>query len=347
MPDIWAHILFGEEVISKIKDEMISWVEEYPELFRFACQGPDFFFYYRFLPWYRSKNVNIIGSKIHKEAGGEFVRSGIRYLKTLKSYPQLVDNSGDNIVECVDYRLLVVYLMGLICHYALDTVTHPYIHYKCGVYRKDDHNTHRYFGNHKFFEEILDTILLWEKRNLKTLKEPAYRQIDMGKNLPLSVLKFYQHQIDEFFAIQINKEILNRAYRDMVKAWKLFYDPHKLKVGIARILGVLSLSKFRYYQFFYPHTVDNSVDYLNRKQKKWCHPADKGEVYFESFDQLWERANEWAQRWIQGMVDYLRDRIDDKHLNDLIPNLSFSSGKRPGEVDDERMKYFEPIINLK
>lgn len=401
MPDIWTHILFGEEVLNEmlhtdifdqkanigtnqqsiaqssdsvgkveehdlhtpsvaipeqIKGSLANFIQTNPKLFRFASQGPDFFYFYRFWPWKKTHGIDDIGRFIQNDLGGRFVHSGIQYLKRKQSegkltigqsYPQTVDNSGDNHVESDEYQSLLTYLIGFICHYALDTATHPFIHHKTGIYRKKDPETHQYYGNHKIYEELIDAILLQEKRGLKAAIEPVFDQIDLGGNLPQSVLNFYQDQVSRLLDMDLDLEVYNNAYRDMITAWKLFYDPRKHKVRFLKFLDFISLRKLRYFQFFYPHTVNNSVDYLNRNQKEWCHPADETEIYTTSFDQLWEQAKEWVKCWTQSMFQYLQDEIDEQQLCQQIPNFSFSSGKEPGCGDEDDMKYFNPVVSLK
>lgn len=400
MPDIWTHILFGEEVLTEmlhinifdhkansisnlesiaeinrsvnrpemseahtlpsviptqIKGRLTNFIQLNAELFRFASQGPDFFFFYRFWPWKKTYGIDDIGRFIQNDLGGQFVHSGIQYLKmqqtgdilaTGNSYPQTVDKSGDNYVESNEYQSLLTYMIGFICHYALDAATHPFIHHKTGIYRRKAPETHQYYGNHKIFEGLIDTILLQEKRGLKTATEPVYHQIYLGDSLPPSVLNFYQYQVGRLLDMNLKSEVFNNAYRDMIAAWKLFYDPRKHKYRFLKFVDFISVKKLRYFQFFYPHTVNNSVDYLNRNQKEWCHPADETEIYTTSFDQLWEQAKEWVKCWTYTMFQYLQDEISEQQLCQQIPNLSFSSGKRPDSGGEEDMCYFKPVVSF-
>lgn len=356
MPDIWAHILFGEEVLTGITGVETGWIKRWERLFRLGCQGPDFYFYYRFWPWQETNRIDDIGRKIQNQVGGQFVRTAVRYLKNLgaqrvssvnaQSFPQPVDKSGDNLVESEEYQELLVYLFGFICHYALDAAVHPYIHYKSGVFIKSEPSTHKYYGNHKLMESTLDSILLQEKRGVQPRDEAAQAQIDVGVRLPRVVLEFHQFMVKEYFDQDVKADAINQAYLDMVKALNIFYDPSKIKTGFVHLVRFLTFGKVDYTHFFYPKIVDNSVDYLNRKQEKWTHPTFPDEVHYESFDQLWNRAVEWARDWLNATLQYLHGEIDKSALDEHIPNLSFSSGKLPGEADERTMKYVGPIVDL-
>lgn len=357
MPNIWAHILFGEEVLSAMKGEEITAAMARPDLFRLACQGPDLFFYYRFWPWLQSNGIDNIARKIQNVVGGEFVRTGIRWMKTIQpqgsspqgnaSFPQVVDKSGDNLVESEEYQSLVTYMIGFICHYALDATIHPYIHYKSGVYLKAVPATHQYYGNHQIMEATLDAILLKEKRDWVSTGMLASRQIDVGPELPKIIPAFYCHQVEELLEMEIDAEIVNRAYRDMLRGLDLFYDPREWKRGVLRVVKALTGGKVDYARYFPLHAGDPTVDYLNRRKTKWVHPSDPTEVHHESFDELWERGKADARAWIAAMLDYLQDQTDGEGLNRRIPHISFSTGRKPEPGDLMKMCYFAPIVSLK
>lgn len=356
MPDIWAHILFGEEVLTGLTGVETGWIRRRERLFRFGCQGPDFYFYYRFWPWQESNRIDDIGRNIQNQIGGEYIRNAISYLRDIgaqgfssketQTYPQPVDKSGDNLVESEEYQELLVYLFGFICHYALDVVAHPYIHYKSGVFIKSDPATHKYYGNHKLLEATLDSILLEEKRGLAARDMAAQEQIDVGTRLPDSVLKFHQFMVKECFGQDLGIDTINQAYLDMRKALKMFYDPAKVKTGFVHFVRFMTFGKVDYTHFFHPKIVDNSVDYLNRKQQKWTHPTFAEEVHYESFDQLWDRAMQWGKDWLDATLRYLHGEIDRAALDQQIPNLSFSSGKAPGAAEESSMKHVGPIVDL-
>lgn len=356
MPNTWAHILFGEEVLSTMQGPEIAWAAARPDLFRLACQGPDLFFYYRFWPWLNTKGLDNIARKIQNVVGGEFVRTGVRWVKTLQphgvmplarqSFPQPVDNSGDNLVESEQYQSLVAYMIGFICHYALDATAHPYIHYKSGVYLSTVPATYKYYGNHQIFEATLDAILLREKRGLVSTGVPVRKHLDVGPRLPDVVTAFYCHQVAALLRMEIDEEVMNTAYRDMHKGLDLFYDPHGLKRWLLKVVKAVTFGKVNYVRYFPLPTQETTVDYLNRRKSQWVHPADATEVYHESFDELWERGKTRAKEWVSAMLDYLHGEIDDVELDRRIPHLSFSTGRKPEAGDLMKLQYFDPVVSL-
>lgn len=347
MPDIWTHIIFGEEVIAGLDNLEVDWIEGRENFYRFACQGPDFFFYYKFLPWQNNEGLEMVGHRIHNEIGGQFVHHGIRYLKNVKDGLQRMDRyDGKKYLQNSYYQSLTVYMIGLITHYAMDAIAHPYIFHKTGVYLPDNLHTHQYKGNHKVLEEIIDSILLWEKWGLKAHKEPVYTWIQFNK-LPDSFYSFYQHLVNKLFKISLSKEALNQSYQDMIRAWKLFYDPYGIKVGLFKVLKKVTFGNVQFDYFFYPRKIDEAIDYLNRVNGEWCHPLDRDEIHDESFDQLWDKAKKLARMWIRSMFAYLEGEIDYKQLLNMIPTLSFSTGKNPAKGGGREMMFFNPVVEVK
>ena len=101
MPDIVMHTKFGAEVAARLGLQVDI------DVFNFGLLGPDPYLFYRFyVPPFRHE-VNRYSSVMHREHTGEFLLELARRAK---------ENRG-----------VFSYLCGFLCHYALDSTTHPYI----------------------------------------------------------------------------------------------------------------------------------------------------------------------------------------------------------------------------
>lgn len=106
MPDIVVHTKFGAEVLERIQLDLERAVYD------FGLLGPDPYLFYRyFIPPFRNR-VNRYSSVMHRERTGAFL---------LELARRATDNSS-----------VFSYLCGFLCHYALDSATHPYINRKAG-----------------------------------------------------------------------------------------------------------------------------------------------------------------------------------------------------------------------
>ncbi|MCC8103554.1 MAG: zinc dependent phospholipase C family protein [Clostridiales bacterium] len=107
MPAIYAHDLFGVRVQEQMEADLAAITERYPSAYREGLQGPDIFFFYH--PWYKNR-VQRYGVHLHKTDAGPLFR---HVLSVIRRYGR--DSSQ------------YAYMLGFICHFALDSECHPYI----------------------------------------------------------------------------------------------------------------------------------------------------------------------------------------------------------------------------
>ena len=121
MPDMWTHLVGGKLAAQSIAQE--KWrrsVLAHGNMFVLGCQAPDLFYYYNFHPWKRDKIGNLVSGAIHLEKCRDFAVSLVSELNP--SSPSYISD--------------VVFVLGFLCHWVLDRVTHPYIHYIAGFKTK-------------------------------------------------------------------------------------------------------------------------------------------------------------------------------------------------------------------
>lgn len=107
MPTTYAHYRFGREALPLLPEEIQEMVRNNLELFHFGVHGPDLLFYFKPL----SKNVvNQVGYASHLRTGLSFFTQGA---KAVMASPQ--------------YEASLSYLLGVLCHFALDRESHPYV----------------------------------------------------------------------------------------------------------------------------------------------------------------------------------------------------------------------------
>ncbi len=105
MPTTYTHDVFGKQVYHKLTREQKRVIRRHQNLYRIGLHGPDILFYYMV-----SKNsVTQAGVKMHHEKAKAFFEQGAA-------------TAGEENDEA-----LMAYLLGFVCHYALDTVCHPYV----------------------------------------------------------------------------------------------------------------------------------------------------------------------------------------------------------------------------
>ena len=111
MPSLYAHYRFGTQLLPRLPADIRGTITRHRAMFDAGLQGPDFFFYHK--PGAHSA-VRHLGSALHRQTGREFFTRSCRGLR--------IDSDEE----------VLAYLYGLLGHYCLDSVCHPYIHEQSG-----------------------------------------------------------------------------------------------------------------------------------------------------------------------------------------------------------------------
>ena len=125
------------------------------------------------------------------------------------------------------------FLVGFICHYALDVKIHPYVYNHVGVYQKDDPSTHEWRGLHLKFERSIDALLIEEDTGGKT------RKLNLNtKHFPLrfpslDIMKIMDHVLKETYGKEHGGVMYLVSTIEMRKNLKRFV---KDKRGIKKLI---------------------------------------------------------------------------------------------------------------
>lgn len=328
MPDVWTHIIGGREALAGVEEGFRRAARERKNLFLLGCQGPDLFFYHNFLPWDDDKRVSFLGSRIHHEKCGLFFGESLRYAR--KNH-----DPG-----------MVVYLMGLICHWCLDRSTHPYINYISGIYRGHRSESKKLINNHKRVEAAIDVLMGQRFLNIKVWKVPAHGELEVGENLPAGIVALYRHVLSRSFADSLedlkNMDFINKSYRDMITTLKILHDPRGVKRALASLFDALNGNTLNLRYYFYRPPERNREAYLNEERMPWCNPMDQGEIYYDSFPDLFGRGVKESAKMINLALRFLKGDAGEAEIGEKMEDISHSTG-RP-DSDPRPMIYFRPVL---
>ncbi|TFB13366.1 hypothetical protein E3U55_16100 [Filobacillus milosensis] len=304
MPNVWTHILFCEDVMEYI--EISDRIRENEAYLNLGAQGPDPFFYHNPWPWTKHSNINDLGLIMHKRKCGVVLRDMIEGAK-----------AGTDEAKA--------YTLGFITHHILDRVTHPYIHYKAG-YKGYDHQK---------LETIIDTLMMWTFRNMKTWENPVNRQIDLGPEANPYLSVMMEKIIQEHFGDDVNFEegFFNQSYRDMKLVLRIVYDPHGWKTKyLSKIIPPIS-----------HRPITEITDFLNERNDVWHHSATQ-EPSTDSFIDLYKHAREEAVSLVSAIIQYWNTSLDEDRYTmlDLLGDVSYDTGRPLSEGFEN--KYAEPVV---
>lgn len=106
MPAIYAHYRFGKLILPALAADVRGQIQRHRRLFDLGLQGPDFLFYYR--P-FSDTAIARLGDTLHMRSGRDFFTEVCRDIHSDSEEPVLA------------------YLYGLLGHYCLDSLCHPYV----------------------------------------------------------------------------------------------------------------------------------------------------------------------------------------------------------------------------
>ena len=144
MPGLITNYLFGERAYQSLSPNYLKEIiRKNPNAYHMGLQGPDIFFYY--LNPYMRKRKNNICNILHEKNTDIFFDNLLEYTVVL---------------ETEEKEICLAYIAGFLCHYALDTHTHPYLYARM---QKDmnEHPERRYEAfYYRRIETLMDTLLL-------------------------------------------------------------------------------------------------------------------------------------------------------------------------------------------
>lgn len=315
MPNIIAHMWCGETAYTKTNADLLrKAIREYHGVFMLGCQGPDPFYLYHRMPWQSKKDFKEVlhyGDVLHKEHINETFR-------------MLLEESRESM-----NHLDIAYVMGFMCHWALDSVAHPYIFYETDSLTEDIGNLHQLFET--YIDKgvlIINKLDVTDFQTYKLLKHPeetAQRVFDLLAPIfkKLDNLDLQYCQVAE-------------SIRDFHNDQKLFYDPSGRKIKWVGLLenavGMPGMGT----GMMVPQEYDYEMDAMNFRKREWIHPCDITLKSTESFEDLLKKGINSSLVLMSMYEDYLKDRISADEILDYIGNRTFDTGMEPGTP----MKYF-------
>lgn len=106
MPSTYAHYRFGVALLPTLPGDVRRTIQRFRRLFDVGLHGPDIFF---FQPAFIKSSPRFLGIKFHEQSGKEFFQRVCRAVRLERS------------------EAAQAYLYGILCHYCLDAVLHPFV----------------------------------------------------------------------------------------------------------------------------------------------------------------------------------------------------------------------------
>lgn len=323
MPDLITHQYFGEQVLASLPEAMAAPVNK--DIFLHTTPGPDVWFT---LGFYGGKNKpkSPRGNYMHTHDTGAFLTALARECR-----------------ETEDKDALYSYLTGFLCHYALDSLCHPYIVYRTGEYDGSE-ATLPYRGNHTRLERAIDCWIIREKYGLVPGRFSITDTFLPLKKLPESIRESLDRAYAAVYGWENVWQDLNAAIADQRFFYRLMRDPIHLVNGLTRLFNDgKSHLDYRLLSYQGRDLDKTKVDYLNENHTQWQHPFNAAMVSTDSFPDRMEKARQKARQLIE-IIYYYVYHDTEYDLPSLIGNDSYSSGLDCLDPRNDNPGVFAPLF---
>lgn len=276
MPACLTHYYFAQNVLEGLAEK--SGIEQCA--YSWGAQGPDFLFCHRYFPWMRGKTLKAYGSRLHETNPSA----------TLNAMRDFLSRHSDPA-----YRS---YVLGFVCHYALDSTAHPYIN-ALAAKLAQERPSETPSTMHGEIEAALDAIVLRHE----TGKLPS--ELSLGKMFPKNegvqrrIAKLYREVLFQVYGADVSEEELLRATKDAHFVFSCLTDRTGLK---KRAFDLLENGRPHYVaSHIVPLTEREDVDYANLQQAEWrAGELVSNQSFFELMGEALGVAGELAANFDEG-----------------------------------------------
>ena len=321
MPATVTHAYFAKDIYDILPIEIKSLLDI--NKCKMFGQSVDSLMFYNLFSIFPGKNIRNLQSYFHQNQSQEFFINLLRYIK-------------DNKITDID---VYSFLVGFICHYALDSTLHPYIIYRSGILKKHVKSTYKYNNIHAFMETFIDNDMIRRRERLNPYSFNICNFCFDISPFSTNLEKCIDYTFYNTFKFRDMGKIYYKSLKDMKLAIKFFrQDRYGIKKNIYKLVDTFTTKgTFRLEAISYHYPLDDKHDFLNSNHRSWRNPQVYEMSSTESFVDLYLKALKLGKVLICASFDYLNNK--DIDLEKIFTNLSYVTGL---SCDNKKeLKYFD------
>lgn len=277
MPNFIVHSYFGDLVSQSLDKDKQQQIATNQDLYYMGANGPDLFFTFRELNF-----------------GVPSFANTMQFIKTYEVF----DSAVNYLQQHPEDKAAYVYFLGLLCHYALDSVVHPYVCYAV------DNDFFALYPDkyqrsiHTIMEVYFDEYIIKNKQNIELTAYSPKHLLAAKKADRYKMAQIYQDVILPIYEVKISD-------RAMATSFWIAYNFHYItndKKGrkrrfyewLERPLGYGKLTCF-----LKPVFDGDNFDFLNNNRRPFRKVRNESELSTETFEDMVARAHTLCIELIQ------------------------------------------------
>lgn len=278
MPGFTTHYLFGVKAYNDLPNNYLKHViSKYRWLYQLGLQGPDIFFYN--LPILRHRDYRNVGSYMHEYHVNTFFRICLKEIASIRSRQQR--------------EQAISYYAGFLCHYAADSVCHPYVYSR--IRNEAESQGLGVHGLHAQLENDIDMILLWKFKRKKPSEFNQTATICLNAQETQFISHFLSrcindayYQVTEKNNFQVTEGMVRRSIIAIRFGGRILSDPAGRKRNTIRFFESIFIRRAVASQkLITDDRPENIRKVLNLDHEVWINPWDQRLASTASFVDLY------------------------------------------------------------
>ena len=310
VPGLITNYLFGERCFHALSpNHLKNIINAHPNAYRVGLQGPNIFFYY--LSCRARRRPNNICHVLHEKHTGPFIGHMLDYM-------ELQDDEGRAVCAA--------YIAGFLCHYSLDTHTHPYITWRYSADIQEHPELLKRSFYYQRLETYFDVLLLRRFNHMSPEQLNLEALVNISKKERHAIADCLLYALRHTYRYHISRKTLNRILLYLRKTCVFLQSNPQMR---RRLSGFAEKHLHRTLPaacFIYPEFTGDPRDYLNEAKNPWTAGVD-GPASNASFFELLNDANDYGQQLLDSLDDYLAWNGSRQHLMSVIGNNSYYTGQ--------------------
>lgn len=333
-----THIIFGNEVLGELADPMLSSiVRKHKGVFGTGCQGPDLFLYN--VAMLASDHQKNLGSRMHGEDTGRF------FACLLQTVWERKDSFG--------LEVGLSYFMGLLAHYTMDTVIHPFVGARTGYNPEEACSRKETMPKHHRLEAMIDAQVLAIKGQILPSAYQPEKDIELSRPEREVLSEILSEAVGHACRLKVSKANVRDSFSMMKLAARSFYfSPDKRKKVYEKVesffcgrerkpgYGLAGESAKGFYSnLLVADAYVTKRQVMNLEGKPWRHPWKPQKVSRASVWELYEKAVTQYAQYVEGLKPLLR-RYVTRYLAMRYPYYSYEEKeeKTSEAREEQRMR---------
>ena len=295
MPNIWCHILLGNEFVRNLPDDVKKDIYGGPchSVFKMGALGPDFFLFDNWKHCYVNSRHEV-SSYLHRNRCKDALMYAVNQVKKDKD-------------RGLPWWTQAIYTLGTVSHFVADASIHPMVYKivpKSIAYR-----------NYHIKLEVEMDVYMAESLGIgaeRIIANPAASLV-MPNNASHEICQYYYDLVNDFYKGElrpITAEQILRSLKSYLAAFE-FLRTQDSMYNLSRGIACLTFGKVRLDWFWHPDQVSEDVKKHFDAQQFWqlCHNAmDIGENVLPMIWQYWHGADNLPEiRAMLPKTNYLGD----------------------------------------